>query len=382
MKQKLMKLSSVLVATAMGLSMLLNLPSDTFNADWALNVSAEIVPDCLVYTITDGEVAITDCDTSASGALEIPATIEGYPVTSIGAWAFYRCSALTSITIQDGVASIGNYAFYYCSSLTSITIPSNVVSIGKGTFSGCTDVIIYGETGSYAETYANVNNLPFVAVSTATPNKECTDISCTINYMGGFYADDQTAIASDDLVIIATMSDGATLDITADCAVEDDVTPYSLYWDAYNAGNPTFEFTADFVYDGENEAVLAYLEGMGTDVVYSVALNIGQRGDVSLDHVADNYDASMIQKYLVDYSSYETLLQFGVVTDEPILNEENNEFALILSDCDANGEHVAGDAALLLKWEADSAEYALVQEFAGNIVTPADLALLWADILT
>ena len=58
-------------------------------------------------------------------------------VTSIGDWAFFNCSSLTSITIPESVTSIGNDAFYNCSSLTSITIPESVTSIGNEAFGNC-----------------------------------------------------------------------------------------------------------------------------------------------------------------------------------------------------------------------------------------------------
>jgi hypothetical protein len=58
-------------------------------------------------------------------------------VISIGNSAFSDCSSLTSITIPSGVTSIGNDAFSYCSSLTSVTIPSSVTSIGDWAFIVC-----------------------------------------------------------------------------------------------------------------------------------------------------------------------------------------------------------------------------------------------------
>ena len=61
-------------------------------------------------------------------------------VTSIGAWAFYRCSSLTSVTIGNSVTSIGERAFSYCSGLTSVTIPNSVTSIGEWAFSDCSSL--------------------------------------------------------------------------------------------------------------------------------------------------------------------------------------------------------------------------------------------------
>ncbi|MBR1984104.1 MAG: leucine-rich repeat protein, partial [Clostridia bacterium] len=59
-------------------------------------------------------------------------------VTSIGYYAFHKCTGLTSITIPDSVTSIGLSAFSGSTGLTTITIPNSVTSIDSHAFSGCT----------------------------------------------------------------------------------------------------------------------------------------------------------------------------------------------------------------------------------------------------
>ena len=91
----------------------------------------------LTYEVNNGEVTIIDFSESLGGAYEIPSSIKGYPVTSIGNSAFEDCYRLTSVTIPDSVTSIGNYAFYYCRGLTSVTIGDSVTSIGNSAFASC-----------------------------------------------------------------------------------------------------------------------------------------------------------------------------------------------------------------------------------------------------
>ena len=82
---------------------------------------------------------VTNCDPSVTKA-NIPHTIKGVAVKSIGGSAFRYCTSLTSVTIPDSVTSIGGWAFTDCASLTSVTIPDGVTSIGEYTFSWCTSL--------------------------------------------------------------------------------------------------------------------------------------------------------------------------------------------------------------------------------------------------
>ena len=61
-------------------------------------------------------------------------------VTSIGSYAFYGCTSLTSVEIPDGVTSIDWHAFSNCTNLTSIIIPNSVTSVGSYAFEYCTSL--------------------------------------------------------------------------------------------------------------------------------------------------------------------------------------------------------------------------------------------------
>ena len=58
-------------------------------------------------------------------------------VTSIGKYAFYQCSNLTSFNIPNSITDLSEGVFYGCSSLTSITIPESITGIYPDAFNGC-----------------------------------------------------------------------------------------------------------------------------------------------------------------------------------------------------------------------------------------------------
>lgn len=92
--------------------------------------SVVVIPDSVTSI---GEYAFYDCSRLTS--IVIPNS-----VTSIGEYAFEDCSGLTSIIILDSVTSIGDFAFCGCSGLTSVAIPDSVTSIGSYAFENCTNL--------------------------------------------------------------------------------------------------------------------------------------------------------------------------------------------------------------------------------------------------
>ena len=83
-------------------------------------------------TIPDG---VTHVDLGAfSGCTSLTKVTFPSTLHYIGYSAFNNCSALTSITIPSGCHIIDAYAFYNCINLSSVTLPSSLVSIGVKAF--------------------------------------------------------------------------------------------------------------------------------------------------------------------------------------------------------------------------------------------------------
>ena len=100
---------------------------------------------------------------------------------NIWAGAFQDCWSLTAIEIPYGVPFISAYVFADCISLKEVTLPESVTEIVDHAFDGCMpryittcdgDIVSVGLTikgydGSYAETYAWENDIPFVSLGAA-----------------------------------------------------------------------------------------------------------------------------------------------------------------------------------------------------------------------
>ena len=72
-------------------------------------------------------------------ALNVRRAYFGFPVAEIGANAF-RYSALSEVTLPEGLELIGDGAFHNCDDLESISLPDSLTSIGERSFGKCTSL--------------------------------------------------------------------------------------------------------------------------------------------------------------------------------------------------------------------------------------------------
>ena len=92
------------------------------------------------YVVKNGEAKITKVNKSISGEQTIPETLGGYPVTKIVAFAFSGCTALTGITIPEGVTKIAAGTFSFCTGLKNATVPNTVTAIDYNAFRQCSEL--------------------------------------------------------------------------------------------------------------------------------------------------------------------------------------------------------------------------------------------------
>lgn len=125
-----MKLKLPITAALAAAVLCLLLPGLSVQAADGLFTAAEL---------DDGTVSIVCSDKSVLHA-EIPAEIDGRPVSELGEGCFDGCSSLETVSIPDTVTAIRNYAFQGCSMLDTVEIPASVVEIGDFVFEGCTSL--------------------------------------------------------------------------------------------------------------------------------------------------------------------------------------------------------------------------------------------------
>lgn len=223
-----------------------------FNCDSLISINIPESVTCIDYA------SFLSCDGLTE--VKIPSS-----VTSIGPLAFSNCYSLVNIDIPNSVTSIGGAAFSDNPNLVSIKLPNNLPKIEMGMFASCSKlsyveipqsvkeiydadvfyasdlVVIYGYTGSYAESFATENNIPFVALDELT-DEQTKDVVCEGNTETAINTDEDKLLemifTEDELKMIDNGSDVyiklEVNDVTANVSNADKNTIQNALPNGYN----------------------------------------------------------------------------------------------------------------------------------------------------
>ena len=109
---------------------------------------------------------VTGFGTVFKGNMNLVSINIGKNITEISAYAFQDCYNLQRIQIESGLKSIGELAFFGCQALKLAYIPASVEQVAPDAFKYCTDLLIYGDSGSAIEQFAaGFNSIYFRSIA-------------------------------------------------------------------------------------------------------------------------------------------------------------------------------------------------------------------------
>lgn len=164
-----------------------------------------------------------------------------YGITSIGYFAFYKCSSVTSLSLPATVGYIGSSAFEDCKSLTSLSLNDGLLSIGGSAFEGCAGL----------KTLSIPSSVNTISINAFKNCKGITDVYCYAEAIPDTHFD----------AFDATPTEKATLHVPANS-----VQAYRTSW-------PWSDFKA--------------------------IVSLGLSGDANGDGVVDGKDINAIADYIV-----------------------------------------------------------------------------------
>ena len=232
------------------------------------------------FITNSGAITITGY-AGFTGAIVIPSSTNGYPVTSIGDYAFYSNGSFTNIqipssvkniginafqgrpivniNIPDSVTNIGSSAFYNCTKLTNATISTNITSIYYGTFASCTKLANI----TIPSRVTNIDNYAFQYCSGLTN----VTLSTNITRIGSLVFDTCTSLPS--ITIPGTALNYIASGTFSFCT--------SLTNISVSAQNPTYSSINGALYDKYQTTIVAYPPGRyGIIQLPASVTNIGQ----------------------------------------------------------------------------------------------------------
>ena len=142
------------------------------------------------YTIDEnGNIKNLVCKnvTDLSGKVEIPSTIDGKTVETIGSEGFKSAKNITELTIPSSIKAVSSDAFKNCTGITKVVL-GNIETIGSNAFMGCTSLTsveipkTLTDAGYYYAIFngcTNLTEITFEDGATTIPSMLCKSTNIT-----------------------------------------------------------------------------------------------------------------------------------------------------------------------------------------------------------
>ena len=173
------------------------------------------------------------------------------------------------------ITSIGDVAFDHCTSLTSINIPNSVTSISPSAFYGCTNLKIYCEQGSYADTYAKSNNIPVVYTAV-------NDIGSGVEIVDNLTTSDSTkALSANQGRVLKSQIDGKAHTSHASAATTYGVGTSTNYGHLKVADNLTTSTSSTALSANQGKVLKAEIDELVTSIEEKANSDLSNLSDAS-----------------------------------------------------------------------------------------------------
>ena len=214
--------------------------------------------------------------------------------------AFSGCSGLEIMELPQNLYEIGNAAFSDCSNLNKVVIPSNVYRIETimgetpdvyKAFKNSPNVTIYGENNSYAQFYAESNDIPFQSTG-----ENASGITLLIENVKGSLSDVQMKLTWDEVTgadgyiisaawdwvdsfrEIGRIEDGSITSYTYDGSELEKIYAYVIY--AYRIiDGETISGSYYYYDDFLNSSEVSFTVALTGDAVYGETLTAKTNGE-------------------------------------------------------------------------------------------------------
>lgn len=132
-----------------------------------------------ITSISEGEITIEDVYGLQTGAITVPSTIQGFPVTKIADYAFEGQTNMTYLLLPNTIESIGEMAFLDCSNLACIfACNTQITRVEQGAFLTGINTVVYLPDGI---TY--IGDLSFAVTNPVKLDLTSIDLS-DVTYIG------------------------------------------------------------------------------------------------------------------------------------------------------------------------------------------------------